>query len=277
MLGASPALVKMPWMRSSGAMCWRRAATFMYPRTAASSALRPFCGAAAAWAALPVVGRRGTAGWRWRSCCRRSAPAGCTIIAASTPSNAPRSAMKTLPPPPSSAGVPRIRRHRPAQVGRPARRRPGRHRGRPRRSRCGRRRGRCRAGRRTRRAPRSSARRSRPRPRTQSTTRRRCRSTVRPSCSAGSVSRSWAWCSSKPSSGCSWIECEASSSTSPSRSTSAITRSLAASTWSRVIEGTNSCANGRPTHGSGPALSRPGAGRSCRTARRPRSRSRASG
>jgi hypothetical protein len=28
MLGRSPALVKMPWMRSVGSMCWRRAATF---------------------------------------------------------------------------------------------------------------------------------------------------------------------------------------------------------------------------------------------------------
>ena len=31
---------------------------------------------------------------------------GCTIMAACTPSNAPRSSMYTLPPPPSSAGVP---------------------------------------------------------------------------------------------------------------------------------------------------------------------------
>ena len=37
----------------------------------------------------------------------RSAPAGWTIIAASTPSRAPRSPRCTLPPPPSSAGVPR--------------------------------------------------------------------------------------------------------------------------------------------------------------------------
>ena len=40
----------------------------------------------------------------------RSPEAGWTIIAASTLSNAPRSAMNTLPPPPSSAGVPSIRR-----------------------------------------------------------------------------------------------------------------------------------------------------------------------
>ena len=37
---------------------------------------------------------------------RSSSGAGCTIIAAFTPANAPRSSKKTLPPPPSSAGVP---------------------------------------------------------------------------------------------------------------------------------------------------------------------------
>ena len=57
---------------------------------------------------LPVVGRRRSCWMAMASMRGRSAPAGCTIIAASTPSNAPRSAMRTLPPPPSSAGVPRI-------------------------------------------------------------------------------------------------------------------------------------------------------------------------
>ena len=53
------------------------------------------------------------------------------------------------------------------------------------------------------------------------------RSTSRPSSSSRSVSRSWAKCSSKPSSGCAWIWCEASSSTSARRSTSSASRSLA--------------------------------------------------
>jgi len=54
MFAFSPPSVKIPWIRSSGAMCWRSAATFMYPSTAASRAFSPFSGAAAACAALPV-------------------------------------------------------------------------------------------------------------------------------------------------------------------------------------------------------------------------------
>ncbi|CAB4825382.1 unannotated protein [freshwater metagenome] len=44
----------------------------------------------------------------------RSASAGCTIIAASSPSKAPLRAIRTLPPPPSSAGVPMMRTRPPA-------------------------------------------------------------------------------------------------------------------------------------------------------------------
>ena len=44
----------------------------------------------------------------------RSASAGWTIIAASTPSKAPLRAIRTLPPPPSSAGVPMMRTVPPA-------------------------------------------------------------------------------------------------------------------------------------------------------------------
>ena len=108
MLGFSPASVKMPWTRSVGRMCWRSAATPTYPRTAASRAFRPMCGAAAACDSRPW--------YSTMSCCRaiasivvRSASAECTIIAASTPSRAPLRAMMILPPPPSSAGVPRYR------------------------------------------------------------------------------------------------------------------------------------------------------------------------
>ncbi len=54
----------------------------------------------------------------------RSAPAGWTIMAASTPAKAPRSAKSTLPAPPSSAGVPRMRTRPPASPARPARARP---------------------------------------------------------------------------------------------------------------------------------------------------------
>ena len=111
MFGFSPPFKKMPWMRSVGMMCWRNAATFMYPRTAASSAFRPLCGATAAWAASPTYFT--SACWIAIAFIRaRSVSYGWTIIAACTPSNAPRRAISIFPPPPSSAGVP-IKRSRP--------------------------------------------------------------------------------------------------------------------------------------------------------------------
>ena len=54
----------------------------------------------------------------------RSPGAGWTIIATSTPSNAPRSAMIALPPPPSSAGVPSTTTRPPSSSARAARARP---------------------------------------------------------------------------------------------------------------------------------------------------------
>ena len=74
----------------------------------ASWALIPSHGAAEACASRPL---------KWTSKCatarqlpvRRSLGQGCTIMAACTPAKAPRSSMSTLPPPPSSAGVPRTR------------------------------------------------------------------------------------------------------------------------------------------------------------------------
>ena len=108
MLGFSPASVKIPWIRSSGTdvLAQRR-----HVDVAEHGGVE---GVAALRGAPPRRGppRRGrchrAAGWRWRPSGRGRAPAGCTIIAASTPSKAPRSAMRILPPPPSSAGVPRI-------------------------------------------------------------------------------------------------------------------------------------------------------------------------
>ena len=117
MFGLSPPSVKMPWMRSSGGC--------------AGAARRRSCSRARRRRARcgPCAGRRrrarpgrGTspsaAGWRCSPCRTRSAPAGCTIIAASTPSNAPRRASSTLPPPPSSAGVPSTTTRPPSSRGR---------------------------------------------------------------------------------------------------------------------------------------------------------------
>ena len=61
---------------------------------------------------------------------RRSTGQGWTIMAAWTPSKAPRSSMRILPPPPSSAGVPRTRTFRPIWSATAARAKPGPHRAR---------------------------------------------------------------------------------------------------------------------------------------------------
>ena len=67
------------------------------------------------------------------------------------------------------------------------------------------------------------ARAARPAPRTPCRGRRRCARRRGPRPRAMPVSRSWAKCSSKPSSGCAWIWCDASISTSARLSTSAAT------------------------------------------------------
>src|SRR5439155_1577600 len=71
----------------------------------ASSALTPSHGSADAWAALPVNSKptRTMPSRSWWAV-QRSQP--WTIIAASTPSKMPPRISFTLPPPPSSAGVP---------------------------------------------------------------------------------------------------------------------------------------------------------------------------
>ena len=71
----------------------------------ASPALTPSQGAAEAWAALPV---KVTSKWDTarQVASSRSSGQGWTIMAAWTSSNTPCSSMVTLPPPPSSAGVP---------------------------------------------------------------------------------------------------------------------------------------------------------------------------
>ena len=74
----------------------------------ASRAFTPSQGAADAWASRPV---KCTSKWETarQAAVRRSAGHGWIIMAACTPSKAPRSNMKILPPPPSSAGVPSTR------------------------------------------------------------------------------------------------------------------------------------------------------------------------
>ncbi len=83
----------------------------------ASRALRPRWGAAAAWAPCPKYSTRQPE-MAMMSASVRSAPQGWTIIAASTPSKAPRSPISTLPPPPSSAGVPSTTSRPPASSAR---------------------------------------------------------------------------------------------------------------------------------------------------------------
>lgn len=144
--GLLAASVKMPWTRSSGAMRWRSAATALYPRTAASRALRPSSG----WAlrGTPCRDRSPSAvGSQWHTSGSTSADEGCTIIAASTPSSAPASIMAILPPLPLLGG--RAEDHQVA-VEFVDHRCCGqrRHPGRRRRRCCGRRRDRYRAGRR---------------------------------------------------------------------------------------------------------------------------------
>ena len=103
---ASPPCVTMPWTWSPGRRCWRSSPIATCATVNASAALMPSSGAAAACDSRPVYATREV---RDRADARRSrssSGAGCTIIAAWTPSNAPRSSRSTLPPPPSSAGVP---------------------------------------------------------------------------------------------------------------------------------------------------------------------------
>ena len=90
----------------------------------ASCALTPSQGAADAWASRPA---------KWTSKCAtarqvpvsRSVGQGWTIMAAWTPSKAPRSSIRILPPPPSSAGVPSTRTVSPMSSATAASARPG--------------------------------------------------------------------------------------------------------------------------------------------------------
>ncbi len=228
MFGFWPPFVNTPWMRSVGRMCWRNAATLTYPSTAASRALRPSQGKAAAWAALPSY----TASSCWMAMvdmATRSASAGWIMRAASMPSNAPRRAITILPPPPSSAGVPSTTSRPPAV------------------------------------SATAAAARAAPSPAVAMTlwphawpisgsasyshstattgpspapavarnavaTSKAPRSVSSPASARIDVSRSWAWYSSNPSSGRSWMRCEASSRRSVRRSTSSSTAWRRAST-----------------------------------------------
>ena len=105
MLAAVPPSVTMPWTWSPGRSCWRSRPMATWASVMASAALTPSQGAAEAWASLP---EKCTSKWETarQVAASHSAGQGWTIIAAWTPSKAPRSSSSTLPPPPSSAGVP---------------------------------------------------------------------------------------------------------------------------------------------------------------------------
>ena len=105
-------LVTTPWTWSPGGSCWRSRPIATCATVSASGALTPSQGAAEACACAPGVVDV-EVGHGEAVAVRRSVGQGCTIIAAWTPSKAPRSSMRTLPPPPSSAGVPSTRTVRP--------------------------------------------------------------------------------------------------------------------------------------------------------------------
>src|SRR4029453_422158 len=105
MLGWSPPLTMMPWTRASGRSCWRIWSSATKSWMTAFSAFTPRHGHDEAWVALP-----------WNSAFTLMMPSvgrhTCVpprpwiIIAASTSRKTPASIRRTLPAPPSSAGVP---------------------------------------------------------------------------------------------------------------------------------------------------------------------------
>ena len=105
-LGASPPWVTMPWMRSVGRMCWRSRPIAVWRDGERVGRVDAELGERRRVRLLAVCSARRRATPRGTGSGPSPSGAGCTIIAAWTPSNAPRSSMKILPPPPSSAGVP---------------------------------------------------------------------------------------------------------------------------------------------------------------------------
>ena len=111
-LAAPPPRVITPCTWSPGGSCWRSRPRATWEIVIASSALTPSQGAAEAWASLPP---KKTSKWATarHEPVRRSTGQGWIIMAAWTSKKAPRSSMRILPPPPSSAGVPSTRTCRP--------------------------------------------------------------------------------------------------------------------------------------------------------------------
>ena len=106
-LGASPPLVTIPWMRSVALMCCRSRPSDVWAIVSASAAFTPNSGKADAWDSLPVYSTSNIEAAMIFDA-TRSKGAGCTIMAAWTPANTPRSSSRILPLalPTSSAGVP---------------------------------------------------------------------------------------------------------------------------------------------------------------------------
>ena len=140
-LGVLPPSVTTPCTLSVGTRCWRSADNAQVADHERVQRVHALLGVHAAWAARPehdhLQGRRGVDRGQ-----DDLLGGGVRRMAAIASANARRPASRTLPPPPSSAGVPStVTRPPSGPASRPGRARP---RARPRRSRCGRRRGRAR-------------------------------------------------------------------------------------------------------------------------------------
>ena len=107
-LAADELWVTTPWTWSPGGSCWRNRPIATWAIVSASWAFTPSQGAADACASRPVK-RTSKCATARQVPVKRSAGQGWTIMAAWTPVKAPRSSIRILPPPPSSAGVPRTR------------------------------------------------------------------------------------------------------------------------------------------------------------------------
>lgn len=119
MFGREPPSIITHWILWSGLICCRSMLTPLYDSTAASSALMPSSGAAAACAGFPInVALNLTLAMQVPYATpAKAAPAvgreavdmGCVMRLAWTPAYAPASINFSFPPPSSSAGVPRSR------------------------------------------------------------------------------------------------------------------------------------------------------------------------